>query len=161
MFEVYGKAENDPGEWFPMEDWAKDGEPVPALRVRHLPSNVARTLEKKYGKDRLKVVDGMTLPDRSVDESLAIARQRALWAWTDTRNVTAKIKDAEGAELFQKLLSDPNIKAGDDVPLDGRLSEDVKLHFLEKDLDLVGQINAKAFEVGQKRRGREEDLSKT
>lgn len=123
---------SDQGEWFNLQD----GPPPVEARVRDLPDHKSRAIERKHGREthsreQLTGTSRPTIeyPDRTA--ASAAIFEKACFAWTDCRNLVIRIVDASAAEFYSKHLGEV-VTAGQDVRLDGRLNDAIKLRLFAK-----------------------------
>jgi hypothetical protein len=157
FFKEYGRAENDLGEHFTIP--SEEGEV--RLRIRRIPFELDLRLESRHGREEFVANrQGFKRPRRvhTSEEEIAILKDKACWAWTDCEGVTVEIADEEAAGQWSKLVDEP-VSVGQVVPLDGRLSDQVKRRLFAKDLDLAVWVLKRADELGRKYERREERLS--
>lgn len=141
--------ESDKGEWVRIGE--DNGEPV-EVRVRAVPESKQRTIEGDYGTEKdvaneyhdernsRKGTFHIRQRIHSSNDYREIARDKAKYAWLDTRNFTIEALDEAQAKRYQALLKDPAIVVGTPFSLDGRLNDAIKHYILENNRDLASEI---------------------
>lgn len=169
LFKVFGKAENDQGEFFTYmqepyknPDTGQEETREVRLKVRRMPVDMQLRFERKYGRQDM-VADPSTGYKRpqhitSQDDNLAIAKDKACWAWTDCENVELIIGDEDAQVQWSKLLGE-QVGIGQAVRLDGRLNDNIKRIIFAADFKIVGFIIEKVGELLRRQSEKEQGLS--
>lgn len=126
-------GEEDPGRWFDVSaDQERDGKMV-QFRIRRVPPDISARLRKRYGK--------RSGNDYNVTNAKMPLFQRALAAsaWTDTNGCFIRCKTEKSAELYARELVQ-GVVIGEQVCIDGRLTEAVREDILKRDAGLISFI---------------------
>jgi len=129
LFEAYGNPDNDEGNWVVYQ---KEGDIQ--FRVRQIPDKVDAQMQKKVTGRRIQTVKfrrGVSESDVDLDESAALAVERARYALLDSKNLKIVARDEEGASDITKALGAP-VKIGEQVCLDGHWTQAVKDYVFER-----------------------------
>jgi len=133
--------DQDKGEWYVIGVDKDNDKPV-EVRVRPIPPGVIRQIETTYGNPEkvastYKTDSGegqIHVRQRiySDEDFTAMSVDKAKYAWTDTRNFIIRAKDDMMAKRYSGLLGGGvELKVGEDIVLDGRLSDGIKNHILD------------------------------
>lgn len=164
----FGRPESDQGEWQKIGNDTDTGEEV-FLRIRRIPPSVVQQIESKFGYEKDVQVE-VEVEGRknsafvrqrihSGEDIVAIVKQKAIFAWTDSRGFKARPLDEEAAARYTKLLG-VTVEVGGDVVVDGRANPEIKHYILQDDHSLASRIVEIAIEQGKKEYSKEAALSK-
>lgn len=164
LFEDYGKADNDPGEWYQLGIEPTNNLPA-RVRIRVLTGDVERSLMRKH--TRSEKVEGergvrMTVPvAQDWMDNVQYQIDKAIAVVTDFENVLVLVRDREAAELWGRLIGrEGSLKEGDAVDLSGHATNKVLMHVLTRNDKLRGKV-LELHDVAQKKRDASiEDLGK-
>lgn len=150
-----GREVDDPGQWeeihpaLPATAATDDKPEQPArdaleFRLRAMPSNIHKNIEKKYGKEEQVSVDGRRVPQRILtgDERDALWMEKADWMWTDVRGLPIVAETQEAVEFYQRN-GFPECELGQRVDLAGKLTSAVKRRLFTLQPRLVGIIHGR------------------
>lgn len=155
--------ENIKGELFVMGKDQDTGKEV-RFRIRATPDAVARKIAESRGrvrevqraveeKDGKKMFLGLVKTRvYEPDDMRQANRDEAIYDWTGSENFSIRALDEGMAKVYAGLLGTESIEVGIDIPVDDRLTEELKRYLLDNDASLAEDILEKAMELGKRER---------
>lgn len=147
------QGEEQPGTWYTIGT-DPETKKVVALRVRPLVPKKREAIRRKLGKPKVDRSTGIrtTIIPASKDHEVGI--EFGVYCWTDCRNFTVRMGDADTAALYARELGraefpDPRITVGSEVLLDGRLTEAIKGDILRGDVRIGNFITEKGLMLAE------------
>lgn len=143
----YGADEMHPGRWQFIQKDQERGVDV-EFRVRPLGDDLQSDYDKRFGEPVFNPVTQTERyaikPERNDEATKRMAQE----LWTDTRNAWIYLASKSAAEFYSRELGQ-TCHQGEEVCLDGRLTEAVKWNILKDDFPLAAQIVRVARRVQQ------------
>ncbi len=129
------------GRWFEIGTDDDSGKRV-ELRVRSVPASEAERIERKYRRRIKNPPPGARLqslymvPDAKKWDQLF---DNGCYAWIDCKNFSLSVRDEDGARFMSKELQ-KNVKIGDVVVLDGKLTDKIKREIFDKKTSILLRV---------------------
>jgi hypothetical protein len=154
--------EADLGRWIDVGIHPDNQRPV-RLKVRRIPDKVDMHIANSYGTaekvtspvkttnpDGTRVEYTRVTKQRVYDfaDNCAIFRDRCEYAVLDSENLDATAVDEPMAKLLASLLGGGvEVRVGDTIPFDGRLTSALKHHVFDNDWQFAKQVSEKVAEA--------------
>ena len=157
----YGRPQEAPGEWSELQD-PETNEPV-GFEIRLVPENEASKIEEKYGSlDKVTTDKGAVFKQRvlSYEDGVAIAIDKACYAWVRSRGLKVTPMDEEAVREWQRVLGEgARVVLGEPLDLGtDPLPTPVKRRILNRDHDLAFWITTRAEQQSKKAYDKEKVL---
>lgn len=146
--DTYGKNEVNPGRWHTMQR-DNEREVDVDFRIRPLNQDLQNEYDQRFGRETTNPITGMeqyVIPAEANDQATKLM---ACDLWTDTLNAWVHVVTKDAAELYGSELG-VELRAGDEVCLDGKLTQAIKWNLLKDDFPLANRITMLARSVAQK-----------
>lgn len=161
ILKLFGNAKkNDKGEWRVYGQDKDHPERTVEFQVRAIPRTQDESFLTKYGVEEKVVLEAGEGNDKrsawvkqrvmSALDMRALNIDRAVYALVDTKNFTIEPMDPEEETLLKKWLPQAEVKIGEEVSIDGRLSEDLARYLFTQAYPLAEWVVAEANEVAAK-----------
>lgn len=157
VFEEFSTPAADPGRWFPYQ---QDGV---ACRVRRMPSDEANEIEAKITAAEEATApageNGTRQARPATQHFLQLRLEEAIRAWMDCVGFAVAPQDDAEATFYTAELQKP-VAVGEEVSLDGRLTEGIKRRLLTRHISLMFWITSRMDEQEKRYRADEALLRK-
>jgi len=162
ILEDHGAQSDDPGRFHRwMED--PDRKVMVYLKIRPLTREKHQEILRRYGVFRKNRATG-TKEWQIVDEGRRAESniEGACWMWTDSKDFYVRASVAEAVEFFRSHLGPEAVNGlapGQEVCLDGRLTDEIKRYLLRKYWPLSAFIGQYALALQREDEEEEEALT--
>jgi len=134
-------AVEDLGEWYPFSKDPKTGTVLIEWRIRRLPAAIARQLRRQ----KVKIKNNVTTVDVAAEELRQ--REEALACWTGSRGLAMTADDDGAQKLYEKYCPGVSFPIGQDVVVDGCLTDALKRDILTDYPECVDFIRKRAKQL--------------
>jgi len=158
VFTIGGTESAIAGEWFPLRLKGVSPDEWPELLIRAVPPAKQRELgwkilgRKQHLRHRTLKESGkrirITEQEFDNEQSLRLGLAGACFALVDVRRFTCQPGTPEIAAVLSKALGH-QVAPQDEVTLDGRLTDEIKVALFEARLELLEFVTEKAEAVGR------------
>lgn len=168
LFRSFAKPDADEGEWevFRTEgddDVAlKDPDKLPAFRIRRMPDELGRNLEREVlgQKTRVLLKGAEVAVDTEGVRQAEVNLRKASWCLLDSRNVEHAVGDQAAAEEWARYIGAP-VVVGQDFDLSGKWTPEVKRAYFKDYSEVVGWILSRSRRKAKVHREEEEGKGET
>lgn len=158
FLETYTDEEN-PGVWYTLARDPDRNVPV-QFRIRAESRELREALDKEFGRDqKARGIKYRSIPDK-LQQKADVAQAARLW--TDAKNLWIRVRTQGAIELYSEemQLNGNGPALGDEVCLDGKLTDKIKQDILDQNMALTLAILAKGRLLEEQEAADREDLEK-